>query len=307
MEPLIKNLVKPDNIPLVAMVPATIVLLIMWWRVARRNDRILEKGGEEALAEDMEGARPETAEAAEGEVVTRVHTWPYLVRVEFIATLVVMLLLTIWAITIDAPLEQIADPSRTPNPSKAPWYFLGLQEMLVYFDPWIAGVMLPFFIIGGLAIIPYVDVNPAGNGYYSWRKRRFSIVTFLFGFIVLWQLLILVGVFCRGPGWGWFWPWEKWDAQLVPTDPTVNLTDFFGITSATVASWVGALFVAAYYGLGVMYWYLKRGTETLIRLGRLRYAIVAFLYLSMLALPIKMALRLALSVKYVWITPWFRI
>ena len=76
----------------------------------------------------------------------RIHTWPYLVRLEFICSIIIMIVMTVWSITINAPTEEAANPNRTPNPSKAPWYFLGLQEMLVYFDPWMAGVVLPSFI-----------------------------------------------------------------------------------------------------------------------------------------------------------------
>ena len=64
------------------------------------------------------------------------------------------------------------------NPSKAPWYFLGLQEMLVYFDPWIAGVVMPSIIMIGLMVFPYVDSNPLGNGYYTYRQRRFAVNMF---------------------------------------------------------------------------------------------------------------------------------
>src|SRR4051812_17100626 len=116
----------------------------------------------------------------------KVHTWPYLVRAEFIAGCVMVLGLLVWSICIDAPLEDPANPAKTPNPSKAPWYFLGLQEMLVYFDPWIAGVVLPTLIITGLMMIPYVDINPNGNGYYTIKERSFAITTFLFGFLGLW-------------------------------------------------------------------------------------------------------------------------
>ena len=206
MDHLLEILLKPDNIPVAAMVPATIVLLALWWRVARRNDRILARGGERELAKHMEGTRPAGAKPVDGEVVTRVHTWPYLVRVEFIAALIVMLILTVWSITIDAPLEGPADANRTPDPSKAPWYFVGLQELLVYFDPWIAGVMLPLLIIGGLIAIPYVDPNPRGNGYYTWKERPLALSIFLFGFIGLWIVPMLIGIFCRGPGWSWYWP-----------------------------------------------------------------------------------------------------
>src|SRR5678815_2889187 len=82
-------------------------------------------------------------------VPDKVHTWPYLVRLEMLVGTIVMALITIWSIVVDAPLEEPANPTKTPNPSKAPWYFLGLQEILVYFDPWFAGVVLPSLIIVG--------------------------------------------------------------------------------------------------------------------------------------------------------------
>ena len=78
--------------------------------------------------------------------------------------------------------------------------------MLVYFDPWIAGVVMPTLIIVGLMVIPYIDANPLGNGYYTYKQRKFAIWTFIFGFIVLWVAMIVIGTFIRGPGWMWFWP-----------------------------------------------------------------------------------------------------
>ncbi len=101
----------------------------------------------------------------------KVHTWPHLVRLEFLVAIFIVVLLVVWSLTVDAPLEEAANPTRTPNPSKAPWYFLGLQEMLVFFDPWHAGVVLPTFIILGLMVIPYIDINPKGNGYYTFAER----------------------------------------------------------------------------------------------------------------------------------------
>ncbi|MBI2001357.1 MAG: cytochrome C, partial [candidate division NC10 bacterium] len=96
-----------------------------------------------------------TSAVKKAQLEDRVHVWPFLVRNEWICTLIVMVLLTVWSIVINAPLEEPANPANTPNPSKAPWYFLGLQEMLVYFDPWMAGVVLPSLIIIGLMLIPY--------------------------------------------------------------------------------------------------------------------------------------------------------
>ena len=88
---------------------------------------------------------------------------------------------------------------KTPNPSKAPWYFLGLQEMLVYFDPWMAGVVLPSLIVVGLMAIPYIDFNKQGNGYYTIKQRKFAYIIFQFGFLEMWVTLIVLGTFLRGP------------------------------------------------------------------------------------------------------------
>src|SRR6204780_5825195 len=104
----------------------------------------------------------------------KLHTWPFLVRNEFLMALLVTAVLTIWSLTINAPLEEPSNPTRTPNPSKAPWYFLGLQEMLVFFDPWYAGVVLPSMVIVGLMAIPFLDYNKLGNGYYTINQRKFS-------------------------------------------------------------------------------------------------------------------------------------
>src|SRR5919199_3095028 len=138
----------------------------------------------------------------------KIYTWPNLVRGEFLVAMFVTIVLILWALLIDAPLEEPANPTRTPNPSKAPWYFLGLQEMLVYFDPWNAGVVLPSLIIVGLMVIPYVDINPKGNGYYTFAERKAEITIFLFGFVVLWCSLIVLGTFLRGPNWNFFGPFE---------------------------------------------------------------------------------------------------
>ena len=126
---------------------------------------------------------------------------------------------------LQAPLEQPASSTVAPNPSKAPWYFLGLQEMLVYFDPWMAGVVLPTMIIVGLMAIPYIDTNKEGNGYYTIDKRKFAYITFQYGFLVLWVVLILLGTFLRGPNWNFFGPYEFWDLhKLIPLN-NVNLSD----------------------------------------------------------------------------------
>src|SRR5262245_30132506 len=173
-------------------------------------------------------------------VPDKVHTWPYLVRLEMLVGTIIMALVTIWSIVVDAPLEEPANPTKTPNPSKAPWYFLGLQEILVYFDPWFAGVVLPSLIIVGLMVIPYIDINPKGNGYYCFKDRKFAISVFLFGFLVMWVSLIIIGTFIRGPGWYLFLPGQYWDVHKTVAITNVNFAErFFGVQDPLVSTLIG--------------------------------------------------------------------
>ncbi len=265
---------------------------------------------ESAAAAKPAGRR---AGAPEPAVADRVHVWPYLVRNEFICSIIVMVILTVWSITINAPLEEPANPTQTPNPSKAPWYFLGLQEMLVYFDPWFAGVVLPSLIIVGLMVLPYIDINPTGNGYYTFKERPFAIATFLFGFIFLWVSLIITGVFFRGPGWNLFWPWETWDPHMVIALTNVDLPawgpfKWMGNPKIGEVEVIGLVLIVLYFSTAVIFYYWGRDRSEAIRqLGPVRYGIVAFLFLTMMGLPLKVVLRLAFNIKYVWVTPWFNI
>ncbi len=250
----------------------------------------------------------------EAEQSDKVQTWPYLVRIEFLGALAVMAILTVWSVLLDAPLEEPANPSVTPNPSKAPWYFLGLQEMLVYFDAWIAGVVLPTLIVIGLVIIPYIDFNPKGNGYYTFKERKFAITVFCFGFLILWILLIVLGTFFRGPGWHFFWPWQEWDPHKIVAMASWNWPEVFGVPTRTIDGTIhplgfliGMVTVLGYYGIGVLYYFRKKNAEWMKKLGVVNYGIVAFLMLTMIALPIKMFLRIVLNVHYVWVTPWFSV
>jgi hypothetical protein len=252
-------------------------------------------------------AKEKDSQVSEDEI----PTWPYLVRKEFLAAIIVTIILLVWSIALNAPLEDPSDPSVTPNPAKAPWYFLGLQELLVYFDPWIAGVIFPSLIVMGLMAMPYIDINPKGNGYYTFKERWFAILTFCFGFHILWMLLIIVGVFMRGPGWLWFWPWQEWDAHRIVADTNYDLTQFIGIDSKSLlGSVIGGGVITVYFFLGMVipFLFLKvTGNRTLEKLGIIRYSLVAFLFLSMMGLPIKVVLKLVFHLKYIWVTPWFNI
>ena len=134
-----------------------------------------------------------------------VMSWPHLLFRELILLLVVLVALHVVALSFDAPLEEIANPTRTPNPAKAPWYFLGLQE-LVHFSALVGGVLVPGLLVLALLLVPYLDPKPRGVGVWFPRQRRLANVVFgvLAGAMVA---LTLVGMFFRGPNWRWIWPW----------------------------------------------------------------------------------------------------
>src|SRR6202142_298817 len=297
----------PDNVPIVLLL--FVVPFYTWYglRQAVAHHRLITQlEADPAMAKThhrkVQPWKPGWAK--------EVHVWPYLLRIEFLAAIIVTVVLMVWSITLNAPLEEPANPTLTMNPAKAPWYFLGLQEMLVYFDPWIAGVVMPTMIIVGLMVIPYIDTNPLGSGYYTWKQRKFSIGTFLFGFIILWVAMIIIGTFIRGPGWQWFWPGQTWDHNRLIYEVNRDLPDIFGITSNFAKIIFGAIVVGGYYLLGgfLVYSLFRRYMgKDFRRMSLLQFSITQFLLLSMVALPLKMGLRLLWHIKYVWITPWFNV
>lgn len=135
--------------------------------------------------------------------------WPHLLVRQAVAALVVLLIVLLLAVLFDAPLKEIANPTVTPNPEKAPWYFVALQELLAHFHPLVAGVLVPTTIALGLLILPYIDRNPSSSG----DRRRVAVITFTI-FLVVWIILTIVGFAFRGPNWGWVWPWIEWHGEL---------------------------------------------------------------------------------------------
>jgi hypothetical protein len=287
---------KPDNVPIVGML--FLVPFFTWFslREAVRNDKRKDEG--KPLIEEEE-----TAE--------KVLTWPDLVYTELICIVALTVVLIGWSLLLPAPIEDPANPGASPNPSKAPWYFLGLQEMLVYFDPWLAGVLFPGLIIVGLGAIPYIDTNPKGNGYYTLKERKWEIGTFLFGYLILWILLVVLGTFLRGPNWNFFGPYEYWDIHKLEALVNVNLSDYIWIqglhmglpSNPLIRESVGFLVVLAYFialpPLFAKKWFKQFYTN----LGPIRYHIMMFLLLSMAALPIKMILRWLFNLKYIVAIP----
>jgi hypothetical protein len=148
---------------------------------------------------------PEGIQRVEREQGDRINVWPHLLIEEFISLLVVSAGLVIFSTFVNAPLRELANPNLTPNPSKAPWYFLGLQELLRYFHPLVAGVTIPFVIIlTGLAAAPFIDRNPSTKP--GDRKLAITIFTMLFMFGAT---LTIIGSFFRGTGYNWVWPWAQ--------------------------------------------------------------------------------------------------
>jgi len=255
----------------------------------------------------------------------KVLVWPDLVYTELICMVAVTAFLIVWAILLQAPLEEPASSVKTPNPSKAPWYFLGLQEMLVYFDPWMAGVVAPSLVIVGLMAIPYLDYNKAGNGYYTIEQRPFAYLIFQFGFLVLWITLIILGTFLRGPNWNFFGPYETWDPHKVEVLNNVDLSQIFwvlmldrGMPQAPDGSGgfvqLGYILLRELPGIILLVGYFAVLPPLLVvvskyfrdmykRMGFIRYIIMTFLLLMMAMLPIKMVLRWTLNLKYIVAIP----
>jgi hypothetical protein len=282
---------KPDNVPIVGLI---FLLVFFTWYAMR----------EAVLNDQRIAAGSGPIEKAESD---RVWVWPDLVYTELISLILFSVLLIVWSILLKAPLEQPANPANTPNPSKAPWYFLGLQEMLVYFDPWLAGVVLPGLIIVGLICIPYIDKNPKGNGYYTFAERKAEVTIFLFGFVILWASLIVLGTFLRGPNWNFFGPFEFWDIHKLAALTNVDLSEYIWVRAFRTglpSNW----FVREIFGILLVLFYVFVLPVLLARtafkvyyekLGGPRYYVTAFLFLAMMSLPLKMLARWLFNLKYI--------
>ena len=281
---------KPDNVPIAAMI---FLLGYFTWLALRKaylNDKALDRGS-------IPFEKTESDE--------KLFTWPDLVYTELLCMIALTIVMIVWSIGLRAPLEEAANPTTSPNPAKAPWYFLGLQEMLVYFDPWLAGVVLPTLIIVGLMAIPYIDTNPKGNGYYSFRERKWEVGVFLYGFLVLWSFLIITGTFLRGPNWSFYGPYEFWDPNKLEPLVNIDLSELFWVKMLAMPLpklWLireapGLILVLLYLALAPA---LAMGPfrRFYLKMGAARYYVGAYLFLTMLSLPIKMVLRWLFNLKY---------
>jgi Cytochrome b(C-terminal)/b6/petD len=282
---------KPDNVPIVILLGSVGFFTWLSLRRAVLNDERIKRG-EPTL---------------EGELSKqKVFVWPDLVYTELICLVLFTALLLVWSIKIGAPIEEPASQARTPNPSKAPWYFLGLQEMLVYFDPWIAGVLLPGYVIVGLCSVPYLDVNPKGNGYFTFEQRRFAVSFFMVGFLLLWVSLIIMGTFLRGPNWSFFGPFEYWDPHKLQPALNVNLSEFFWIKGLHMPRPDSILLREAPGLLGILFYFVVMPPilgRTVFRrmataMGTMRFMVMAHFFLWFCLVPLKMVLRWTVNLKY---------
>jgi len=298
---------KPDNVPITIMVISVMLCIWVAFRRAALNDSRLS-AGLPLLEEDKDD---------------KVLVWPDLVYTELICLVLATAGLIVWGIVAKAPLEQPANPGYAPNPAKAPWYFLGLQEMLVYFDPWMAGVVYPGLIILGLMAMPYIDTNPKGNGYYTIRERPFAIATWLFGFLILWVVLIFFGTFLRGPNWSFFGPYEFWDLHkaealnnrdisnlfwnelLHRARPTLDNNPIPVLPHWLVREWLGFLVMGFYFFVTPAILRATAFRRMYENMGAIRYSVMVFLLLFMALMPIKMVLRWLFNLKYFIYLPEF--
>ena len=164
---------------------------------------------------------PEGIQRAEARQEDKVNVWPHLLLREAVASFAMFAFVTVFSVVVNAPLRELANSNLTPNPSKAPWYFLGLQELLRYFHPMVAGVTIPGIALLALAATPYFDRNPSIRP----ENRKLAILLFTM-FLMFWAVLVMAGSFFRGPSFEWVWPWTQNCSTPVHPDSTCLFFEF---------------------------------------------------------------------------------
>ena len=197
-----------------------IFIVVHFWRIrkdgglARPETAMVQDEKDAEPIEDLksyglmnlvEGKTPPVSQEPE-EMTT---TWPHLIFLEFVLFILVAIVMMGLSVFFDAPLEEMANPAITPNPAKAPWYFLGVQELVSWGDPFWMGVFIPNLGVILLVLIPYLDRSQTGTGIWLHPSRRVHNILFT-TFAVVFIGLIIVGTFMRGPGWELYWPWQQW-------------------------------------------------------------------------------------------------
>jgi len=164
---------------------------------------------------------PEGIQRVEARQDDKVNVFPHLLIREAVAAFACFVFLTVFSMFVSAPLRELANSNLTPNPSKAPWYFLGLQELLRYFHPMVAGVTIPGIALVILAATPYFDKNPSMRP----ENRKLAVLMFTM-FLMFWAVLVMAGSFFRGPSFEWVWPWMNNCTSIIHPDPSCIFFEF---------------------------------------------------------------------------------
>jgi hypothetical protein len=274
---------EPDRLAFLLLLGLVLATLGLGGWLARRG-RLRSFSDEERAA----GAEP-------------VACWPYLVRLELVAALATLLVVSWWAMFLPLELGPPADPTVTPALAKAPWFFVGVQELLQYFDPWLGGVMLPLLSLLGLAALPYIDRDPRGTGRHELRPAALIALLALLG---LWLVPAGVGLFLRGEHWSWgpIWRSAVLDQPVAPVMASLGERLRLGPLGGQVLGAALCLGPFLLLGLG---WRMLR--DRFATLGLARYLIAGSLLILLAGVGLKVVLVLALRARYLWGTPWFRI
>jgi hypothetical protein len=277
---------QPDAVALLLLVALVGGTLVVGLWAGRRRDR--------------RGPEPTSSQGT-------VTTWPHLLRLEVVAGLAVLLAVTWWAILAELPLGPPADGDVTPTLAKAPWFFVGVQETLQYFDAWLAGAVLPLIMIVGLCALPYLDPDAEGGGHYSLGERPVALAVTL-GLVLIWLLPMVVGALFRGEQWALQPVWQP--PPLEPPLPPVqlpSLADRLGLEGAAAHLAGGGLCLGPYLVLLALWPLLRRRRSWAARMGAARFLIAGFFLLTAVGVAAKVVLLAVADVRYLWVTPWFRI
>ena len=317
---------EPDAVALLLLLALVAGAVIVALRAGRRRDRETPDGSDKQPEREL------------------VSTWPHLVRLELVAALATLLLVSWWAIALEVPLGAPADPSVTPAVAKAPWFFVGVQELLQYFDAWLAGVVLPTVLIVGLCALPYLDRGEGGeprrgerapcaprkspggggcggsreapgmnerapcapgSGFYTWRGRP-VVLGLTLALLLIWLAPLVVGLLWRGEHWALQPAWRPSTPDEASPRLLLSLAERLHLGPAG-GQLLGAGLCLGPLLLVPLAWLRLRRRTWATRLGVARFCIAGALLVVGAGVVLKVVLVGALDIRYLWITPWFRI